>query len=111
MRYRIFLLATVLLGVAACEQTPQDKRADSPYYRPPTPAELNCDRQGFIRGTNGYESCLERESGAPRALPPPVVTPPAGVEAYRDEFGNRYDGQGNRIDAQGHIIDPPVSKP
>ena len=111
MRYRNCLLVVGVLGVAACEQTPQERRADSPFYRAPTPAELSCDRQGFMRGTNEYDSCLERESGAPRALPPPVVTPLAGVEVFRDEFGNRYDGQGNRIDAQGRIIAPPVSRP
>ena len=33
-------------------------------------------------------------------------TPPAGVEAFRDEYGFRYDGQGNRIDRNGNIISP-----
>ena len=40
---------------------------------------------------------------------PPVVyqpTPPAGVEAFRDEYGFRYDGQGNRLDRNGNIISP-----
>lgn len=40
---------------------------------------------------------------------PPVAyqpTPPAGVEAFRDEYGFRYDGQGNRIDRNGNIISP-----
>lgn len=33
-------------------------------------------------------------------------TPPAGVEAFRDEYGFRYDGQGNRLDRSGNIISP-----
>ena len=40
---------------------------------------------------------------------PPVApqpTPPVGVEAFRDEYGFRYDGQGNRIDRNGNIISP-----
>ena len=40
---------------------------------------------------------------------PPVAyqpTPPAGVEAFRDEYGFRYDGQGNRLDRNGNIISP-----
>jgi len=40
---------------------------------------------------------------------PPVAyqpTPPAGVEAFRDEHGFRYDGQGNRLDRNGNIISP-----
>jgi len=37
---------------------------------------------------------------------PAATTPPAGVEAFRDEYGFRYDGQGNRIDRYGNIISP-----
>jgi hypothetical protein len=36
----------------------------------------------------------------------PQPTPPAGVEAFRDEYGFRYDGQGNRLDRNGNIISP-----
>jgi hypothetical protein len=36
----------------------------------------------------------------------PQPTPPAGVEAFRDEYGFRYDGQGNRLDRYGNIISP-----
>jgi hypothetical protein len=42
---------------------------------------------------------------------PPATTPPAGVQAFRDEFGFRYDGQGNRIDARGNIISPRSTQP
>ena len=37
--------------------------------------------------------------------------PPAGVQAFRDEYGFRYDGQGNRLDAQGNIISPQSTQP
>ena len=37
---------------------------------------------------------------------PAATPPPAGVQAFKDEFGFRYDGQGNRIDARGNIISP-----
>jgi hypothetical protein len=109
MRVRNAIILAGLLGLGACEQTPAEKRADSPYYRPPTPAEASCDREGFVRGTNGYDECLQRYNGVVK--PPPAVTPPAGVEVFKDEYGNRYDGQGNRLDAQGNIIAPPVSRP
>ncbi len=112
MRVRFFLMASALSALAACtEPSETEKRANSPYYRPPTPAEAACDRQGFLRGTNEYDACLERASTAPRPLPPPAATPPAGVPAFQDEYGNRYDGQGHRLDAQGNIIAPPVSRP
>ena len=42
---------------------------------------------------------------------PAATTPPAGVQAYRDEYGFRYDGQGNRIDARGNIISPQSTQP
>ena len=42
------------------------------------------------------------------AAPPP---PPAGVQAFRDEYGFRYDGQGNRVDARGNIISPQSTQP
>lgn len=29
-----------------------------------------------------------------------------GVEAFRDEYGRRYDAQGNRLDRYGNIISP-----
>ncbi|MFO1079522.1 MAG: hypothetical protein U1E23_02695 [Reyranellaceae bacterium] len=53
------------------------------------------------------------------AAPPPAVvtyapaapTPPAGVQAFRDEYGFRYDGQGNRIDRNGNIISPQSTTP
>src|SRR5215470_20234242 len=42
---------------------------------------------------------------------PAATTPPAGVEAFRDEYGFRYDGQGNRIDRYGNIISPQSTQP
>jgi hypothetical protein len=47
----------------------------------------------------------------PVTYAPAAPTPPAGVQAFRDEFGFRYDGQGNRIDAQGNIISPQSTRP
>jgi hypothetical protein len=42
---------------------------------------------------------------------PAATTPPAGVQAFRDEYGFRYDGQGNRIDRNGNIISPQSTRP
>ena len=47
----------------------------------------------------------------PVTYAPAAPTPPTGVQAFRDEFGFRYDGQGNRIDAQGNIISPQSTRP
>ena len=42
---------------------------------------------------------------------PAATTPPTGVQAFRDEYGFRYDGQGNRIDARGNIVSPQSTQP
>jgi hypothetical protein len=42
---------------------------------------------------------------------PAAPSPPAGVEAFRDEYGFRYDGLGNRIDRYGNIISPRSTTP
>jgi hypothetical protein len=47
----------------------------------------------------------------PVTYTPAAQTPPAGVQAFRDEYGFRYDGQGNRIDANGNIISPQSTRP
>ena len=47
----------------------------------------------------------------PVTYAPAAPTPPAGVQAFRDEFGFRYDGQGNRIDGNGNIISPQSTRP
>ena len=48
---------------------------------------------------------------APAYVPPAPPRPPAGVQAFRDEYGFRYDGQGNRLDARGNIISPQSTRP
>ena len=48
---------------------------------------------------------------APVTVVPAATTPPAGVQAFRDEYGFRYDGQGNRVDARGNIISPQSTQP
>ena len=48
---------------------------------------------------------------APYYAEPVRNTPPAGVQAFKDEFGFRYDGQGNRLDRNGNIISPQSTQP
>jgi hypothetical protein len=42
---------------------------------------------------------------------PAAPSPPAGVEAFRDEYGFRYDGLGNRLDRRGNIVSPQSTTP
>jgi hypothetical protein len=87
-----------------------------------------CYSYGLEPGTGYYNRCVGREMDArrfradqayvatpvyPQAayVPPAPPPPPAGVQAFRDEYGFRYDGQGNRLDARGNIISPQSTQP
>jgi hypothetical protein len=84
-----------------------------------------CVSYGLELGSPYYNRCLAREMDARRfradqavvyvppqaALPPVPPEPPVGVQAFRDEYGFRYDGQGNRLDARGNIISPQSTRP
>ena len=61
--------------------------------------------------TPGYAPAPVVYAPAPVTYAPAAPTPPAGVQAFRDEYGFRYDGQGNRIDARGNIISPQSTRP
>jgi hypothetical protein len=89
-----------------------------------------CASYGLDPRDSYYARCVNREMDARRfradqayvpattvvypqaAYAPPVPPPPpAGVQAFRDEYGFRYDGQGNRLDARGNIISPQSTQP
>ena len=96
-------------------------------------SQMACSSYGLVAGTMAYDRCVGREIDARRyrqdaatvttystaAAPvattttyvPAATTPPAGVQAFRDEYGFRYDGQGNRIDSNGNIISPHSTAP
>lgn len=61
--------------------------------------------------TPGYAPAPVVYAPAPVTYAPAATTPPAGVQAFRDEYGFRYDGQGNRIDRNGNIISPQSTRP
>lgn len=67
-------------------------------------------QDAIVTTTPGYSSTTVY-TPAPVTYVPAATTPPAGVQAFRDEFGFRYDGQGNRIDARGNIISPQSTSP
>ncbi len=59
-------------------------------------------------GTTVYQTSVPTST---TTVVPAATTPPAGVQAFRDEYGFRYDGQGNRVDARGNIISPQSTQP
>ena len=98
-------------------------------------AQVACSSYGLTPGTMYYDRCVSREIEARRyrdqayvtpapaptttvytsanrvTYTPAATTPPAGVQAFRDEYGFRYDGQGNRLDRNGNIISPQSTRP
>jgi hypothetical protein len=94
-----------------------------------TDARDACISYGLDPATGYFNRCMAREMDArrfradqayvpastvypqPQFVPPAPPPPPAGVQAFRDEYGFRYDGQGNRIDAHGNIISPHSTRP
>lgn len=90
-------------------------------------ARSACNSYGLTVGTGGYERCVGRELDARRYrdstagvyVPAPAPVPyiegrnanTAGVQAFRDEYGFRYDGEGNRLDRNGNIVSPQSTQP
>lgn len=103
-------------------------------------ARTACYNYGLTQGTQRYDNCVARELEARRYREQGQVSPPAGSytytqysapapayasepyvarqpasttgqQAFRDEFGFRYDAEGNRLDRNGHIISPQTTTP
>ncbi len=94
-------------------------------------ARAACYSYGLEPGTWRYDRCVGREIDARRYrdaaetsyVPAPAVVyqrPPyvetrnadtAGIPAFKDEYGFRYDAQGNRLDRYGNIISPHTTTP
>jgi hypothetical protein len=91
-----------------------------------------CHSYGLEPGTSYYARCVSREVDVRRFradeayipagsttvvypqqsyVPPAPPPSPVGVQAFRDEYGFRYDGQGNRLDRYGNIISPLSTQP
>ena len=125
------------IGYDRCFQREQEARARGRVPREYAEAQLVADARdacysyGLEPATRYYDRCVGREVDArrfradqatvvvpgatvypePSYVPPAPPPPPAGVQAFRDEYGFRYDGQGNRLDARGNIISPQSTRP
>lgn len=90
------LLALALIGVAGAANA-QDRIIASPPQ--PSPGDYQREHPGL--------QPMDQQAQA--------VSPYRGTrqheEAFRDEYGFRYDARGDRIDAQGHRISPHTTTP
>ena len=94
---RSTLLALALLGVAGSAYAQTHYIIDSPPQ--PSPGDYTRERPGL--------QPMDEQAQA--------VSPYHGrrvhEQAFRDEYGFRYDARGNRIDARGHRISPHTTTP
>jgi hypothetical protein len=95
-------LAVTALGLAACGCSYSSTTTQA---GPPPPVAVAPATTTYVVPPPATTTTVY--TSAPRVTyVPAATTPPAGVEAFRDEYGFRYDGQGNRLDRYGNIISP-----
>ena len=104
MKAKLLLVAAVGLSAAACSYSETTTQARVPGTAVTT----------YPAATAVYTPAPVVYAAPPvstTTIVPAATTPPAGVQAFRDEYGFRYDGQGNRVDARGNIISPQSTRP
>ena len=101
IRYTLLAMALVGAAGAAYAQAPLD-----PYGRPYVSSAPQPSPGDYTR---------ERPGPQPMDQQAQAVSPYHGTrmhsEAFRDEYGFRYDARGNRIDASGRLISPHTTTP
>lgn len=105
---KIFAVTAVALSATACHYSETTTQARAPATTVTTyPAATTVYTAAPAPATTVYTTAPVSTT----RFVPAATTPPAGVQAFRDEYGFRYDGQGNRIDAKGNIISPQSTRP
>jgi hypothetical protein len=101
IRYTLLALALVGAAGAAYAQAPVDPYGRPYVMSPPQPSPGDYTR--------------ERPGPQPMDQQAQAESPYRGMrhhpQAFRDEYGFRYDARGDRIDAQGRIISPHTTTP
>lgn len=105
---KILALVAVGLSASACHYSETRTQARVPATAVTTyPAATTVYTPAPAAATTVYATAPVSTT----RIVPAATTPPAGVQAFRDEYGFRYDGQGNRIDAKGNIVSPQSTRP
>src|SRR5258705_9077678 len=92
---KLLVMAAVGLSASACSYSTTSTQA------PPPPVAVAPAATTYVVPPPAATTVYTPPARVTYA--PAATTPPAGVQAFRDEYGFRYDGQGNRIDARGNI--------
>jgi hypothetical protein len=106
---RYSLLALALIGAAGAAQAQMVQRyeiARDPYGKPFVGPPPQVSPGDYTREAPGLQP-MDQQAQA--------VSPWRGTvrheEAFRDEYGFRYDSKGHRIDAGGYHISPKTTTP
>src|SRR5262245_48517811 len=101
---KLVVLAAIGLSASACSYSTTTTQA------PPAPVAVAPAPATYVVPAPAPAATVYTGASSVTYVPA-ATTPPAGVQAFRDEYGFRYDGQGNRIDARGNIISPQSTRP
>jgi len=106
---RYTLLALALVGAAGAAHAQVYQRYDmarDPYGKPFVGSPPQVSPGDYTREAPGLQP-MDQQATA--------MSPWRGTvqheEAFRDEYGFRYDSRGNRIDGQGYRISPKTTTP
>ena len=106
---RTTLLAVALLGVVGAAEAQTYQRYDlarDPYGRPFVGGPPQRSPGDYTQQAPGLQP-MDQQAQAVSPWRGSVSHP----EAFRDEYGFRYDDKGHRIDAQGRHISPKTTTP
>src|SRR5262245_38590753 len=105
-------IAAAVIGLAASACTYAETTVPAP---PPAPVAVAPATVTYVSPPAPVPTTTVYTPYVP--VPEPVTVTPAaptatvGVEAFRDEYGFRYDAEGNRLDRYGNIISPQSTIP
>lgn len=106
---RYTLLALALVGTASAAHAQTYQRYDmarDPYGRPFVGGPAQPSPGDYTREAPGPQP-MDQQATATS----PYHGSRVHEQAFRDEYGFRYDARGNRIDAGGHLISPHTTTP
>lgn len=111
IRYTLLALALVGTAGAAYAQAPLDPYGKPYVMSPPQPSPGDYARAPTGPQPMNQQPMDQQPMDQEQAEAPLPSGGGVHPEAFRDEFGFRYDAKGNRIDAHGHLISPHSTTP
>jgi hypothetical protein len=106
IKYTLLALALVGAAGAVHAQTAVDAYGRPIVSAPVISSPPQPSPGDYTRGGSGLQPMDQQAQAAPS-----YDGSARHIEAFRDEYGFRYDARGNRIDARGRLISPHSKTP